>query len=395
MSRPIATGLLLAALAGCGRGGAPEAAPAAAPVPADPAADVATPVRGDREKAGTSVGRARAALARFDRPAARRELDAALAADPACEEALEMLGWLLLEPGSDQDEGAALRRFLELEKLGVATASALGGGGVARVAGGDSAGARPRLEAALAATPPAEPGRLSRFHSALARIEREADRLAESESHGRAAVGLAPNDLARADPLAELGDLLAATGREDEGEKELRAAIVADPELSKGHYLLSRLLARRGKTEEAAKEAKVHSLLRELHEQVLSRVRVDPERRLALRGELVAAAPECAPFRIAWVKALLDGKRHAEAEKALAATIAAGRPTAEVAFLLARARAGQGNLAGADQARTLMRQIDPRVPPDLDRQILAEWKRGVPDVSDDQVESVLLRWSRK
>jgi predicted Zn-dependent protease len=357
---------------------------------------IPAPVAGDREKAALHVARAREALEGGEPARARLELDAAVAADPACADALELLGWMHLEPGPDVNDGAALVCFTKLEKLGVKSASVLGGAGVARSISGDAAGARPRLEVALASGElEGRPDRLVKVHLALARLDADSGRAAEAEAHVLRALELEPLPFRRAIPLALHGELLAETGRLDESERRLREAIAADAEHVKAHHQLARVLARLGRPEEAARETRIQQILSKLRELTGSKGQPDVEAEVRLTRELVTIAPEHDDFAIANVRTLLKARRYAEAEKEIAAVAKRKKLTSGLAFLLARARAGQGDLSGAEKARATMLQLDPKAPAALDREILEEWRRGAPDVSDDTLDLLLARWSRR
>ncbi len=388
----------IVAQASCARDGELEshaAAPAEAAAAAAPV-EVETPRPGDPARAAPHVAAARAAIAAVDRAGARRELDLALAADPACVEALEQLGWFLLDPAPGQDPGAALLCFLRLRRLGAAGVVVSAGEGVARAASGDGAGARPLLDAA-AGSPElqSDPARRAKVEFALGLLDGDDGRAADAIVHVARVLELEPVPAFRAEPLVALGELLIGSSKPEEGEMRLREAIAADPEHVKARYVLSRLLQRLGRADEAQRQMRVHDLL----ERILS-----PERRpgpdaaaeqAEMRAQLLAAEPDCRAFRSGWLRALLEARRYDEASREIAQLARREPPTAELAFLLARARAGLGDLAGAEKSRALMRKLDPKVPATLDRVILEEWRRGVPAVSDDQIEGVLLQWSRR
>jgi tetratricopeptide (TPR) repeat protein len=398
----IPAGFVLLALAGCrdrndppAEPGDPEAAAGSGAAADVPAVDVEAPQRGDPARAEPHLARARAAIAGVDVPGARKSLDLALTADPANVDGLELLGWLLLEPGPEMDEGVALLSFEKLRKLGVRTGSALGGAGVARTISGDLDGARPLLEQALG-QPDLEkrPDRAARVERALGQVESNAGRIVEAERHFRRAAELEPVPLRRAEPLALLGELLTGADRLEEAESSLRAAVTADPDHLRSRYLHARLLARLGRTDEADRAARIYELLRKLYDHVGSREAQDFERKLRLRLELATLSPETDSFVTAAVRAQLDARRYADAERTIRDVAARRAPTAELAFLLARARAGLGDLDGAGKARQMMRQIDPGVPPHLDRAIAEEWRRGVAGIAPEKVEELVRRWSR-
>jgi tetratricopeptide (TPR) repeat protein len=357
---------------------------------------IPAPVAGDPAKAALHLERARTAHASGDAAHARRELDAALAVDPACAEALERLGWQLLEPGSDQDDGAALVCFTKLEKLGVDTSSVKAGAGLARAFGGDAAGARSRIEAAIETQDlAADPARLVRLHLELGRLRAAAGELEAAERSFLRALELERIPMRRAEPLALLGALLAEHGRLEEAERRLREAIAADPEHVQARFLFARLLARLGRCEDAQREARIHDLLSRLHDRAEGPGRPDLETKVRLGRELMALDPDCGSFEIAFVRTLLKARRYAEAQEEITAIAKRRGTTSGLAFLLARAHAGQGDLAGAEKARATMLQLDPQVPASLDREIVEEWRRGHPDVSDDTLELLLARWGRR
>ena len=359
---------------------------------ASPAA-VPAPPSGDPVKAAPFVAQAKLAARAFDRSGTRRALDGALAADPACPEALELLGWYFLDVSPDQDAGAALLCFQQLTALGVTGGTVSGGEGVARMLAGDSVGARAPLEKALADPAlVALPGRHAKVVTALARLEVEAGRPALAEPLFRKGLEVEPIELWKAETYAQLAEICIASGRAPEAEQLLHEALARNPEHLKSRYVWSRLLRKLGRNEEAEKQARIHELLRQIVDPVGARAIADIDHRVSARAGLVEADPGNEMFFGAYVRVLLEAKKYAEAEHAVAERTKGGKPTAEHAFLLARARAGRGDVDGADKARVAMRQIDPNVPPQMDRAIAEEYRRS--GASDDAVERLLARWGR-
>ncbi len=381
--------------AACTHESNPPAAPPPASATAAPALSSPAPKPGDRALGLLHLEKARAALQAFDRTTAKREFDEALAADPACTPALEELGWFLLDAAVGQDPGAALVCFLDLASLEPTHPSAAAGEGIARAASGDSMGARPLLEAAQTAPDFAtRPARLAKIVHALARLDADDGRFEQAVAGFERTLALEPVASARAEPLVELGELYVGRAMLADGEKRLREAIAVDPEHTKARYQLGRLLAKLDRAEESALQLRIHGLLDRILGSDPRAEPIDADRRADLRAELLKLEPECRLFRSNWLRALLVARRYDDATREIVQLSKREPPTPELAFLLARARAGLGDLPGAEKARALMQKLDPKIPRSLDRVILEEWRRGVPSVDDSAIESTLQRWNR-
>jgi len=384
--RPGARLLAAAALAGCGGSADEERSALDAPV--------ARPARGDPETATTlaRAAAARAAAGALDE--ARALFERALAADPACVAARVDYGFLLLEEIDPADYGGALAQFRGARAVEPHHALAACGEGIARQELGDVERAEPLLREALAAPGIAEfPAHHAAAAAALARIEAIRGRGEEALRRFDEAAridGAPPRR--RAVYRALRADLLAESGRDDEAEAEVRRAIGLDPENVRAHHLLGRLLGRRGARAEAAREARIHELLRELVDHRSRRVLLDHERRIALRRELNLAWPEHAGGRILLVRELLECGRFAEAVAEVDGGAGAAEPTLEWRGLAARARAGAGDLDGARAELEAMRRVAPDLPLALLLGVLQEWQRGNPSVTRAQMDARLREW---
>jgi len=323
---------------------------------------------------------------------ARTELEGAVTADPACVEARVELGFFLLEELDDAIYGSALEQFRVARLLAPDEPLAACGEGLARQELGDVDRAEPLLRSVSRAMRP-RPTRFAIVTAALAQIDAVRGRTDDALRQFQEAAdvpGIAPR--ARAIFLARRADLLLLAGRAAEAEAQVRESIVLDPENLRAHYLLSQALKRRGATEEAAREARVHEALRALADHNSKRIVQDVDRRLRLRRELIAAWPEYRRGAYVLVRELLDCARFDDALRELAELSRRDGTTIEIHGLLARAKAGAGDLAGARASITAMCGTNASVPAAFVRGVLEDWQRGNPAVTPEQMQATLRDW---
>jgi Tfp pilus assembly protein PilF len=402
MARAASLTLCLAAVAGCAREKSPaDPAPPAIGTPQTQGEATALdeplekPRAGDPEKAlpafRQAVGlagaqRAHDAVVAFEQ---------ALALDPANLRGRVAFGFLLLDQGDEYNAGGALRQFRLARLLDAADVLAACGEGIARADVGDDARAEPLLIAALASEAlKRDPLHLAAAQAALARLRttqgRDDEALALLATAAATPAAAATN---RAAWLVRRADLLAQLSRRDESERQVREALALDPEHVHGHYLLAQLLTRRGATDEAKHEARLHDLLRQLYDHRTKRLEADVERRLKLRRELVAADAANGRARYQLVRELLDCRHWNEAQTEVSTLVQRDGSTAELHWLGARAKAGAGDLAGAKAEADAMRRADPDVPAEVLRSILDDWRKGNPDVTAADLQRKLAEWT--
>jgi Tfp pilus assembly protein PilF len=325
-------------------------------------------------------------------PDAKAAFERALALDPGNVAALVGQGFLLLEPET-YNAGAALLSFRRARACEPGELAALVGEGIARAALGDSAHAEP------AAAPRARGAAGRREGEAGARGRRAGRplRRGRPERRGAAPLRAGGGARARAGGCARAPSCGAPTcsrtgARGEEAEAQLRAALALDPESVRGHHLLAELLARRGATEEAKREARLHELFRQLRDHTARRFMQDVERRVALWREIAALYPAYARAPYELVREDLEGARWSDAQQELATLAKRDGATAELLYLTARAKAGAGDLVGAKAAADAMRRADPRVPAAVLRAVLDDWKKGNPAIDAATFEKTAREW---
>ena len=379
-------------LAGCER--ASEGATPRANGDEVPALEMAVerPQPGDRDEAIRRAieGRRLADAGRLER--ALHELEAAVAADPACVEARVELGFFLLEEAEETNYGGALLHFRVARLLAPEEPFAVCGEGLSRADLGDAARAEPLLRGSIDAMRP-HATRFAIVTASLAGIAATRGRTDEAIAGFRAAADVPgiPRR-ARAIYLSKLADLLVEAHRPAEAEPRLREAIELDPENLRAHYLLTRVLAQRGATAEAAREARVHEALRALEDHRSKRHRQDVDRTLRLRRELNAAWPEYSRGAYALVGEMLEHARFKDALAELGELSRRDGATQEIHGLLARAKAGSGDLAGARDSLVAMTRAGPTVSPAFVRDVLDDWQRGNPGVTPEQMQATMREW---
>jgi tetratricopeptide (TPR) repeat protein len=299
---------------------------------------------GRREPAGSAetfaLLRSARELVAASRPDDARALyERVLAADPDCPPAHVEFGYFLFEDSPVVDYGRAIEQFEVALRLDPTDPLAACGLGIALQEVGDVDRAEPLLRSALASAPVQQaPGRTMVATAALGKIDavrgRNDDALAR---FAEAARSPAATPRARAIYLTSRAELLETCGREPEARTELREAIALDPENVRAHHQLAWLLGRLGEAAEARKEARIAEILRQLVDHTARRFRVDVDRTIRLRAELVAAWPEYARGPYALVEELVACGRCDEARSEIEKLVKRDGSTAELQQLAARA----------------------------------------------------------
>jgi tetratricopeptide (TPR) repeat protein len=274
---------------------------------------------------------------------ARARFELAVAADPECAPAHVEFGYFLFEDSPTVDYGRAIEQFEIALRLDPADPLAVCGLGIALQELGDVDRADPLLRQALASERVQQaPGRTMVATAALAKIAALRGRTDEALARfGEAARSPAATPRATAIYLTSRAELLAESGRAPQAEAELREAIALDPENLRAHHHLSQQLAKRGERAEAQKEARIDEILRQIFDHTARRFRVDVDRTVRLRRELVAAWPEYARGPYALVHELLACGRLDEARGEIEKLVKRDGPTAELQELAARANPGK------------------------------------------------------
>jgi tetratricopeptide (TPR) repeat protein len=275
---------------------------------------------------------------------AREAFERAVAADPECAPAHVEFGYFLFEDSPTIDYGRAIEQFEIALRLDPTDPFAVCGLGIALQELGDVDRAEPLLRRSLASERvKLAPGRTMVATAALAKIDALRGRNDEAlAGFAAAARSGAATPRATAIYLTSRAELLAECGRATEAESELREAIALDPENLRAHHHLSQRLAKRGARAEAQKEARIDEILRQLFDHTARRFRVDVDRTLRLRRELVAAWPEYARGPYALAHELVACGRLDEARGVIEQLVKRDGPTAELQELA----------AGADPSKT-------------------------------------------
>ena len=343
---------------------------------------IAPPNKGDEAGALPWFQQAVAQRGAFRSRSAVRAFEKALELDPAHLGALVEYGFLLLEPGAEQNYGLALLQFRRAQQVVDGQLHAIVGEGVARAALNDVARAEPLLRRALAELPENAVGRRAWAAIALGDVCANDGRQDEALALYAKASGDAIPQLQRGGALVRLADLQAQLDRPVDALATVRRALTVDPENVRAHYLLSQLLTRSGDAEGGAKEARIHEQLRALRDHLSTRYVNDAARRTALWRELAAAWPEHRRLLHSLVRDQLEGGDFAGAKVTAAEIEARDGASAEVHWLSARALAGSGDLDGAKKRADALQQLDPAVPPGVLRTVLDDWRRGNPETVD-------------
>jgi hypothetical protein len=125
----------------------------------------------------------------------------------------------------------------------------------------------------------------------------------------------------------------------------------------------------------------------------------DHDLRISLRRELVAIYPEYGGARSELIRELLEVQRYRDAVTELTAYQpllqgAHSKTVAEFFYLMGRAKAGLGDLTGAQAAAGEMRRVAPAVPTQYLQAILEEWRKTHPEVDDAAFHRTLREWKQ-
>ncbi len=335
--------------------------------------------------------------------AAMRELDAAhdesarelfeeaLRTDPANVGAHVNYGFHLIQR---LEPALALRHFRLALLLDADQPFARAGEGAARQAMGDDARARPLLEAALArAEIDSVPAYRALTHAAYARSLAAAARHDAAVLQFERAITVERADRVRAGYRSLYASMLCDLGRWQDALSQLRQAVAEHPEHLRSHYLLQRVHQKLGQDHLARREAEIHEILRRLVDHPSRRFREDHEQRIALKKKLIEAYPEHTRARLQLVREYLDLKRYDEALMEIDLEEKQRGKSGETHFLLARAHAGKGDLAAARGYLWTMRAHRSDLPVGIVHDVLGEWRRTRPEVTEEQYQSLFEEWS--
>lgn len=364
--------LALAGCSGCAPGEVETPRPAAPPPSGSETLPLPTP--GDSAEAARLLQEAQQLRSRPGNKDLARDLyQRSWQADPTFLPTLLEYGLFLLETPEFMNHGRALELFNTARRLDPNQPLAICGAGLAWAGMDNFEAAEPALRESLERqTIPAPLRALT--ETSLARILFATGRPEEARGHFQAALQLQPG---RAAFHVEYGLFLKAEGQRDAAEEAMRAALRCNPTEVTAHYQLYQLLLQRGAADEAARERRIHEILRHFVDHASNLYQQDSEKILTLRRELVEVYPEYERARLILIRELLQWQRHAEAEQELQIQIEQKGATAETHFLLARSQAGQGRLDAAFAALQAMRAADPKVPPQLEDEILEDWKNAL------------------
>jgi tetratricopeptide (TPR) repeat protein len=356
---------------------------------------LAMPQPGDAALAKRRLDEALAALQRDDVVLARLRFEAAVAADPCCVAARIEFGFLLVEGHDRGSFGGALEQFRLALLVVPDDPMARCGEAIVRAEVGDAARAEPLLLAALR-TPEviAHDGRWAVASAALAHLEQGSGRIdAALQRYGEVIARSGLPTIAYANARVARAELLLRQGQLEAAAADLDEALRLAPEQVQGRYLKAQLLKRQGDAVGAAREARLHELLRELVDHESQRVRVDHERTLRLRRELADALPDDERPRRALIELLLHDGRYAEARDELAKWRGGESPARQATA--ARVHAGCGDLVAAKRALESLRYDDRGVQSAFARLVLDDWRRGQPHVTDEQAAAQARAWGEQ
>ena len=404
--RQLLSGLLTLVLAGCTEQTS-ESMPAPTP-PANVAVNpwdtvIEAPVAGDPERAMPLLQRALQAVQALRDEEAQTHFEAALAADPAHLPTMVEYGYFLLDSFQLQSHHRALLMFrtAALAESGVHSEverdqlrqQARWGEGITLRAIGHHAGAQPLLEEAL--TEPALqqfPARAAAVHHALAAILFAKGDAEGADHHYREAIARATKPTVLGAYHSDLAALAIDAMNWPLAEEQIKQSLAHDPQNVRAHYQLLRVYERSGAEAEASRQRRIHEVLRELQSLQSKSSASTFRRRIELRKEFISLFPYPRATRIL-IREMLTAGFYADAVREVSIERQRqGAFDAELFYLLARAKAGQGDLAAAKQAAMSMRKLNPRAPVEVIRDILDEWRNANPNVDAGTYERLLQEW---
>lgn len=378
------------ALGGCGeeRSAVAPVAPASAPAGAAQLdAPIVAPVHGDVSQAATHVALARREIGLGHPEEAKRELQAALAADPANLEALLLRGIVGLQKSFAYEPLQALAAYRTARLVDPSSTAAKVGEAAARVALEDDVGAAPLLDELIEAdergsAPLAEEQR-ALVHRSRGQLALRAGRFDAALLEAERALKLRETDRATLQLRAEVFERM---GRPADALADLEIGLSLRGDDSSLHFAASRVLRKLGRGEEAARHQKAYEALRRFEEDASKAFREDARLRIALRREFVAAWPEWKRGRHLLVRELLAGSDLAAAQVEVDALLAADVGDPEAWFLQAKVRVAQRDFAAARAAADRMMATGKVAPPVRD-ELLREIEQAAAGGSDGGARS--------
>lgn len=347
-------------------------APAAKGSPRDEFSDgVIRPVAGDAAASAVALGRARQERAFGRHRLARHALDEALRHDPANVDALRECGSIALDRAAGFDPVQAILAFRTLRTLCPEDPTARLGELSAATAIGDLELARPlaaELSALLAS------GKLRLDDDGTASFVAAEAGIALLEGRPEAAVTAATR-AARLRPtwhhLELLAHALEEAGQFEAALAPLHRALSERPDEASLHFAAGRVRRRLGHAAMAARHQRAYLALQPFENDSSNAFRDDHPRRIELRREFLATAPDLPLARHLLARELIDGGELAAATELLEpqATAQSGDP--QVWYLLASLRARQKDGAGARAAANRMLATG-KVPAEVHAELIRE-----------------------
>lgn len=308
------------------------------------------PLAGDRGRALEPYARARELERTGANGAALKQLDAALAADPAFVEARLLAAKLRLKDGLEYAPMTALLDARRVRLLEPDLPGAIVTEGIARFVLDDSVRARPLLERFLALPPEnSTPSSRAAAEEALGFLAVRRGDVDEAAQRMERALAIRPERAYTYYGLAIVAD---ARGDLVAKERFLDAALQRDAHLLPARHERFLLLMRSGRREEAAREKQIVEVMRPLRDDNKVVFSDDHAGKARLWRDLAQLLPEdvkCREMRVRELALARDNVAAAdEGEAALRAGFASIQLVADTAC--AQARLGRGELARATTA---------------------------------------------
>ncbi|MBM4014674.1 MAG: hypothetical protein FJ293_06895 [Planctomycetes bacterium] len=345
---------MLVSLAGAGCAREPAAAPSSGSASEVVAGfedePLERPLAGDRTRALEPFARARELERMGAIVAALKQLDAALAADPAFVDALLLAAKLRLADGAEYAPMTALRHARRVRLLEPDLPAAIVTEGLARFVLDDSVRARGLLERFLSLPPEnINPSSRAAAEEALGLLAARRGDVDEAAQRMERVLAIRPERAQTHYGLAVVAD---ARGDLVAKERHLEAALQRDALLLPARHERFLLLMRAGRHEEAAREKRILEVLRPLRDDGGIMFSDDYAGRARLWGDLAQLLPENLTCREMRVRELAMARDHGaaadEGDAALRAGFASIQLVAETAF--AHARLGRAEAARATMA---------------------------------------------
>ncbi len=357
---------------------AQEASPPAASAPGFADEPLERPVHGDRVLALERLAVAQRLATYGATEQAFEPLKQALAADPACVEALLLHARILLEEGPLHDPLAGLRAARLAALVTPDAPDVLATEGLARFLLGDSGRGRPLLVRCVALPVEQLPAGLrAATLEALAFLELRDGEVDAAAVHMEAAARLRPQRGYTRYGLAQV-----AGERGDPSTKlaELDAAVRLDPHLLVAWHERAQLLRRQKRDEEAVHSRRMADLLRELQDDTSARFAMDHAGKARRWLEVAQLQDDPRSWIKRW-RELSELKEHATVASEGVAWLASHPPQAEVLIDTARAHARQGDAAASRATVARLADCQPAPPRELQAAVAREIEmllRGAP-----------------